>query len=82
MAPEWQKHLSTTGYVRANVKIHFTSIFIKLLNVLCPTTVILNTQSVKSIPDFTAICVERMSSRHLPIATVSRGILPTLFTPV
>lgn len=70
MAPEWQKHLLTTGYVRANVKIHFTSIFIKLLNVLCPTTVILNIQSVKSIPDLTVICAERMSARHLPIATV------------
>lgn len=78
MAPEWQKNLLTTGYIRANVKIHFTSIFIKLLNVVCPTTVILNTQSVKSIPDLTAICAER----HLPIATVQRVMLLTLFAPM
>lgn len=77
MAPEWQKHLLTTGYVGANVKIHFTSIFIKLFNVLysatqwySDTTVILNTQSVKSIPDLTAVCAERMSSRHFPVDTV------------
>lgn len=32
--------------------------------------------------DLTAICAERMSSRHLPIATVYRGMLLTLFAPM
>lgn len=60
----WQKNLLTTGYVRASVMIHFTSIFIRLLNVLCLTTVILSIRSTKNIPDLIASCTERTSSRH------------------